>query len=804
VTLSAYRTTAGTIAIAAAGAAGAGYAAGMEAGMAAGATGLLAALLAAWRDHDARRVQQDADRGSAVSELGGDAGLMMAPDGRILAARGGIGGIASADLLARIDDGGAEDAARKTIAGLKSDAAAGSTGAAMISLRGRDDSLLQVSVEVSPGADGNLLWRFSDRTELEAARAATAGEARRAVDFLDGLPAGIFVAGEGGRMLFSNQVMNGWLGDGEILQAGRATLQHFVFRDPEGLFDPGAWSGETERRGRVSFAMEEHSPFDASVIVNRFELGGDAAPLYRVLVLKESSETEELSMALALAEARVDSFFRRSPIGIAELTSAGEIEAANNAFARLVRLDPEKLADRPLASFVAADDREQLNARLSKMLMGAARGAEFEARLIGEEDRTAIFRIGPRFDSDGGTIGMVAHVMDATEQKNLEVQFAQAQKMQSMGQLAGGVAHDFNNLLTAMIGFCDLLLQRHSAGDPSFADIMQIKQNANRAANLVRQLLAFSRKQKMEPKIVDVAESLSELSNLLRRLIGDHVQLDIGSESENALVRVDPGQLDQVIINLVVNARDAMPEGGEVSVHSSSVSYDRQVRRGGDAIPPGDYIRIEVADNGSGIAPENLSRIFEPFFSTKDVGAGTGLGLSTVYGIIRQTGGYIFVESEIGKGTTFTILLPVYGDEGSKPTVRRRQMPEVTDLTGKGNVLLVEDEDAVRMFGARALRNKGYTVLEATSGEGALEVINNAKMEIDIIVSDVMMPGMDGPTLVRLIREDRPQVKVILISGYSEETIRGDFDGDDQVHFLPKPFSLNELATKVKEVITAA
>ena len=803
-TLSAYRSCAGIIAISAAGAAGAGYVAGIEAGIAAGATGLVAALLAGWRDRAAEATRIGVERLRTVSDLGGDAGLEVSPGGKVLAARGGVGGIPAADVLEHIRGDGAEGETRKTIAGLRSDASVGSTGAAMVRLRSRDGDLLHVAVEATPGEGGAVLWRFADRTELEAARAATADEARRAVDFLDGLPAGIFVAGEGGRMLFSNGVMNRWLGDGEILQAGRATLQHFVFRDPEGLFDADCWSEETERRGRVSFAMEEHSPFDASVIVNRFDMGANAAPLYRVLVLKESSETEELSMALALAEARVDSFFRRSPIGIAELTSAGEIEAANNAFARLVRLEPEKLSDRPLASFVAADDREQLNARLSKMLMGAARGAEFEARLIGEEDRTAIFRIGPRFDPDGGTVGMVAHVMDATEQKNLEVQFAQAQKMQSMGQLAGGVAHDFNNLLTAMIGFCDLLLQRHSAGDPSFADIMQIKQNANRAANLVRQLLAFSRKQKMEPKIVDVAESLSELSNLLRRLIGDHIRLDIGSESENALVRVDPGQLDQVIINLVVNARDAMPDGGEVSVHSSSVSYDRQVRRGGDAIPPGDYIRIEVADNGSGIAPENLGRIFEPFFSTKDVGAGTGLGLSTVYGIIRQTGGYIFVESEVGKGTNFTILLPVYGDEGSKPTVRRRQMPEVTDLTGKGNVLLVEDEDAVRMFGARALRNKGYTVLEATSGEGAIEVLNNARMEIDIIISDVMMPGMDGPTLVRLIREDRPQVKVILISGYSEETIRGDFDGDDQVHFLPKPFSLNELATKVKEVITAA
>jgi two-component system cell cycle sensor histidine kinase/response regulator CckA len=799
-----YRLSAGILGISAAGSALSAWLLDPAAVIAVALTGAASTAVAAVIETRAASERSDLRRQMVVGRLGGDAALMTDSTGSVLAQRGQVAGHPPARLAGGNTEHLASSDDAERLRSLQADGESGASGSAVIGVRSPSGTVVPVAVSVSSDDDGSLLWRFADRSEVEAARAATDAEARRAVDFLDGLPAGIFVSGEGGRMLFSNRVMNEWLGDGEALQAGRATIGQFVFRDPEGLFEPDRWEDESERRGRVSFAMEDHSPFEASVIVNRFFMGAGASPLYRVLVLKESSETDEMARALEQAASRVEAFFTRSPIGIAELTFSGEIIEANAAFARLVEVEIDKLVDRPLGSFVAGDDREQLNARLSKMLMGAARGAEFEARLIGEDERTGIFRIGPRQDRDGETVGMVAHVMDATEQKNLEVQFAQAQKMQSMGQLAGGVAHDFNNLLTAMIGFCDLLLQRHSAGDPSFADIMQIKQNANRAANLVRQLLAFSRKQKMEPKIVDVAESLSELSNLLRRLIGDHIHLDIHSESDNALVRVDPGQLDQVIINLVVNARDAMTGGGNVTVRSSSVTYDKQVRRGADAIPPGDYIRIEVADSGTGIAPENIGRIFEPFFSTKDVGAGTGLGLSTVYGIIRQTGGYIFVESEIGAGTTFTILLPVYGDEGAKPSQRRRQAPEVTDLTGKGNVLLVEDEDAVRMFGARALRNKGYTVLEATSGEGALEVINNARVEIDIIISDVMMPGMDGPTLIRLIREDRPDVKVILISGYSEETIRGDFGGDDQVHFLPKPFSLNELATKVKEVLTAA
>ncbi len=801
-TLKDYRLSAGVIIITLIVAAASSQFAGMAGAVAVAVAGfcmLVLSVLTEQRTHAALQQQQHQ---VALGEIAGDVAIISGSDGVILASRGQFQGLNLSDIPLHLSGLAADDASRRVAADLREAADREDFSKGEMRLLCADQRTLAVRIEVETDPDGLRLWRLDDLTELAAARELAVQEADRAVEFLDGLPAGIFVSGRGGQMLFSNRVMNDWLGDGKDLQAGRARLQHFVFRDPDGLFDPAVWTDEQERRGRVSFAMEEHSPFEASVIVNRFEIGGDQSPLFRVLVLKESSETEEMQLALRQARSRLDAFFERSPIGIAELTPSGEIEEANAAFARIVGAEQDKLEDRPLGSFVASDDRELLNARLSKMLMGSARGAEFEARLLGENDRTAIFRISPRFDAEGDTDGMVAHVMDATEQKNLEVQFAQAQKMQSMGQLAGGVAHDFNNLLTAMIGFCDLLLQRHSAGDPSFADIMQIKQNANRAANLVRQLLAFSRKQKMEPKIVDVAESLSELSNLLRRLIGDHIALDIQNEVENGLVRVDPGQLDQVVINLVVNARDAMADGGSVSVRSSSVSYDRQIRRGGDAIPPGDYIRIEVADDGTGISPENLGRIFEPFFSTKDVGAGTGLGLSTVYGIIRQTGGYIFVESEIGKGTTFTILLPIYGDETARPTQRRKQAAPVTDLTGKGNVLLVEDEDAVRMFGARALRNKGYTVLEATSGEGAIEVLNNAKVDIDIIISDVMMPGMDGPTLIRLIREDRPNMKVIMISGYSEETIRGDFGGDDQVHFLPKPFSLNELATKVKEVAT--
>jgi two-component system cell cycle sensor histidine kinase/response regulator CckA len=517
---------------------------------------------------------------------------------------------------------------------------------------------------------------------------------------------------------------------------------------------------------------------------------------------QEALLRQDHARALARAERSFERFFEEAPFGIALIDDKGGVLEGNRAFRHMAGLIDGPVAARQLAELLRSEDRPDLSGRLERLATGGVGSGPLDARLRAGERETVVSIFANRIERDDvGGPRLIVYMLDTTDQKKLETQFAQSQKMQAVGQLAGGIAHDFNNLLTAMIGFCDLLLQRHQPGDASFADIMQVKQNANRAANLVRQLLAFSRQQTLQPKVLDITDALTELSHLLRRLIGASIELSIVHSRDLFLVRVDQGQLEQVIINLAVNARDAMQEGGNLIIRTRNESRTQMEQRGSEIIPPGDFVVIEVADTGTGIPPENLQRIFEPFFSTKEVGSGTGLGLSTVYGIVKQTGGFVFVDSEVGKGTTFTIMLPRYHGtrevEGAAAAADDRK----GDLTGAGTVLLVEDEDAVRLFGSRALRNKGYKVVEAKSGDAALDVLQNYAGSIDLMITDIVMPQMDGTQLIRHVRERMPDLKVICISGYAEESFRKRLDTVEGIHFLPKPFSLDQLAGKVKEVL---
>jgi two-component system cell cycle sensor histidine kinase/response regulator CckA len=493
-----------------------------------------------------------------------------------------------------------------------------------------------------------------------------------------------------------------------------------------------------------------------------------------------------------------DHFLDELPVALARLDTHGTIAYANAAARQL-------LGERARAGVDVADLIEGLGRpiaeRLADTLKGRALGRSEIAR--GTADGQEIFlQVAFTRTVLDGAPSLLAVFSDATELKTLEAQFVQSQKMQAVGQLAGGVAHDFNNLLTAINGHCDLLLMRHEVADVEHGDLMQIRQNANRAAALVRQLLAFSRKQTLRPTVISLQDTLSELTHLLNRLLTDKVTLRIEHGADLAPVRVDERQIEQVIMNLVVNARDAMPRGGEVRITTRNVRLDRDLVRDRAVILKGDYVVIEVADSGHGIPDGKLNKIFEPFYTTKQVGEGTGLGLSTAYGIIKQTGGFIFAESPPGQGAIFTIYLPAY-DKVETPPPPEPEAKRPRDLTGRGLVLLVEDEDPVRSFAARALRLRGYTVVEAASGEEALEILKDPNLHVDIMLSDVIMPGLDGPGWVREAQKARPDVKVIFMSGYAEDTFVGGESGIPNAAFMPKPFTLNELTQRVKDQLEA-
>jgi two-component system, cell cycle sensor histidine kinase and response regulator CckA len=357
----------------------------------------------------------------------------------------------------------------------------------------------------------------------------------------------------------------------------------------------------------------------------------------------------------------------------------------------------------------------------------------------------------------------------------------------------------------------DFLLNAHKPTDPSFQDIMQIKQNATRAATLVRQLLAFSRRQTLRPQVLDLGDALSDLTMLLRRLIGEKVKLDLVHGRDLWPVKVDVSQFEQVIVNLAVNARDAMPDGGKLTVRTANLTSEESAGLAYKGMPPADYVRIDISDTGTGIPPDIVDKIFEPFFSTKEVGKGTGLGLSTVYGIVKQTGGFIYVNSEAGQGTSFHIFLPRHHAEveahadaavgnGAAKEPAAEPKPRA-DLTGQGTILLVEDEEGLRSLNARGLRSRGYSVIEASNGVEAMEALEEKNGAVDLVVSDVVMPEMDGPTLLREMRGRNPDLKIIFVSGYAEDAFEKSLPENQQFAFLPKPFTLSQLVAAVKETM---
>ncbi|MBV8566133.1 MAG: response regulator [Methylobacteriaceae bacterium] len=650
------------------------------------------------------------------------------------------------------------------------------------------------------------LWTIADVTRERERHENVFQELQHAIDFLDHAPAGFFAAEPDGAISYMNGTLAGWL-DYDLTQVGSGGLKlaDIVTNDGAALFAsvagrPGDVKTELfdidlKRRGgqslpvrllhRVAFASDD----------------GTAGPS-RTLVINRAPG-EDSKEDLRAAQVRFARFFNATPMAIASVDRTGRITRSNPAFARLF---PEALKAATgtgapsIYAGIGERDRPALEAAIAAAFEGRGDIVPVDGALTGAPDRSGRFFVSAADDEQtGGGASATIFALETTEQRTLQENFVQSQKMQAIGQLAGGVAHDFNNVLTAIIGFSDLLLAKHRPTDPSFQDIMQIRQVANRAAALVRRLLAFSRRQTLRPQILQLGDELSEWQMLLKRIVGEKVELEMKHGRDLWLVKADGNQLEQVIVNLVVNACDAMPGGGKVTIRTRNVAAAECAGFGEASLTPAEYVVVEVEDSGHGIPAEIKAKIFEPFFTTKEVGKGTGLGLSMVYGIVKQTGGYVFCHSEVGRGTVFRIFLPRHVRSEKDEVKKEVAKAPVADLTGHGTILLVEDEEAVRAFGARALASRGYTVLEAATGVEALQVVEKAKGRIDLVVSDVVMPEMDGPTMLGELRKRGIKAKIVFVSGYAEEAFQKNLpEGEVDFAFLAKPFSLKQLIECVK------
>jgi two-component system cell cycle sensor histidine kinase/response regulator CckA len=669
---------------------------------------------------------------------------------------------------------------------------------------------------------GLTVWSVADVTRELERQENVFQELQNAIDYLDHAPAGFFSVDAHGEIGYLNATLAEWL-DYDLAQFGSGGLKLDQLVAGQGaalLTTLSAAPGEVKTE---VFDIDLKTRGGRNLPVRLFHkvaFGADSAPgASRTLVLNRARDHG--SDPQRLAEVRFMRFFHNTPMAIATVDRPGQIMRSNALFARLFR--PVLKTDGPergsILAVVAERDRPALETAIRRAADKQGEIAPVDAALAGQGERYARFYVTAVEEEVGDHEAAIVYGIETTEQRTLESQFTQSQKMELVGKLAGGIAHDFNNVLGAIMMATDFLVNAHKPTDPSFQDIMHIRQNANRAAGLVRHLLAFSRKQTLRPQVLSLGDALSDLTMLLRRLIGENVALSVQHGRDLWPVKVDIAQFEQVIVNLAVNARDAMPDGGKLTLRTANVTAEEGARFNYKGMPLGEYVLIEVADSGTGIAPEIIDKIFDPFFTTKEVNKGTGLGLSTVYGIVKQTGGFVYLDSEVGKGTTFRIFLPRYipgADDVQAP-----QLPEITapalagtiaaadevrrtvasDLTGNGTILLVEDEEGLRALNARGLKSRGYKVIEAGNGVEAIEALAREGGRVDLVVSDVVMPEMDGPTLLKELRKNSPDLKIIFVSGYAEDAFEKSLPDSSQYNFLAKPFTLKQLVSAVKDAM---
>jgi two-component system, cell cycle sensor histidine kinase and response regulator CckA len=641
-----------------------------------------------------------------------------------------------------------------------------------------DGAAYGLQVEPAGQASRRLLWKLAPAAHLDLVaetRALVAGKGGRQFDEAGAMiaivdPNGVILSSNGS---FAARAMPEKKGNAE----GRNFVDLLRIDEDDTIFFASEARGGMPLRLVQVPLSDDHRPFIMFILLDETAAGlGRLSP-------EEGAGINNLLDVL--------------PLGLALVDVDGRFLHLNPAFRRATGVAGDVRPAYP-GDLVIDEDKGPLSDAVRRYARGPAASSDIPLQLRACPDETVPVTIGSVRGL--GHAAVILSMKDSSEEDRLKRQVAQAIKMQAVGQLAGGVAHDFNNILTAIIGHCDLMLMRHSPGDIDYDDIQQIRGNSNRAASLTRQLLAFSRQQTLRPQVLQLPDVVTEVSTLLKRLLDETVTLEVKHGRALGAVRADPGQLEQVIVNLAVNGRDAMPEGGTLTIETYSVSADDVRLLGNDIMPPGEYTALRVTDTGTGIPANLLGKIFEPFFTTKEVGKGTGLGLSTVYGIVKQSGGFIFADSEEGRGASFAVYLPVHrGGEAQAPKPQTRT--PVGELWGNATVLLVEDEPMVRAVAERALSRHGYLVLTAEHGAEALEVLER-EQGVDLMISDVMMPEMDGPSLVRKARETYPDLPILFISGYAEEQLRKSID-INHVAFLAKPFSVQALAQAVRDVLEA-
>ncbi|NJM51448.1 MAG: response regulator [Sphingomonadales bacterium] len=709
----------------------------------------------------------------SAAELSGAAVAVSDRAGRLVCANSNFTGWF--DTLKAPPDISVDVAAREMLVSLARNA--WRDGSAQVDGMRKDDREFSVKAIRSGAGDEYLLWWFSviERRDIEA----------RAAEMISGrlgyamARSGVMAVsiGEDGRIRSANAAF--------ALRATGVDNSHIISREFAAFM-------RMDDKGRIFFEREGRKGLPIRLIHIPLAAEGQQGAAM-LLAVDDDGSTIDRASALG----HVEQLLSTLPLGLALVDRDGRFLFANESFVRAVDLPVEKLPPYP-GDLVIKEDKAAVSESIRRYAKGQAMSGDIAVRLKDQPDEVIALSIaGVR---GLGEAAVLIGLKDNSEETKLKRQVAQATKMQAVGQLAGGVAHDFNNILTAIIGYCDLMMLRHQPGDSDYDDIQQIKNNSNRAASLTRQLLAFSRQQTLRPQILQLPDVVAEVSNLLKRLLGEKVRLEVHHGRGTGQVRADPGQLEQVIINLGVNARDAMQGGGVLHIETRPITQGDVRAMRSEILPIGDYVLLSVSDSGTGISKENLGKIFEPFFTTKEVGKGTGLGLSTVYGIVKQSGGFIFADSELGKGTRFNIYLPVHVG-GAVPAEVQAKKPgeKPKDLWGSGRVLVVEDEDMVRAVAERALVRQGYVVETARDGEEGLELFKEGK-RYDLIVSDVVMPNMDGPAMGRKLRELYGNVRILFMSGYAEEQLRESINLDN-ISFLPKPFSVQQISEAVRDAL---